>query len=85
MKIAAKRKRIEDKIANLYNDIKELQKVCPHENLQGKYQASTGNYDPSSNSYWVNFLCQDCGLRWTEDQSDVRLGVTKDGFKFTKI
>ncbi len=85
MRIRTAVKNIEQKITKLYNDIKDLQEVCPHDNLQGKFGANTGNYDRSNDSYWVDFVCQDCKKRWSEDQMEIGYGVTKDGFKFTRV
>jgi hypothetical protein len=85
MKIRNAVKRLEDKITKLYNDIKDIRETCPHEHLQGKFGANTGNWCSSDDSYWVDFVCQDCGKRWTEDQMEIGYGVTKDGFKFTRV
>ncbi len=51
--------------------ITKLQAECPHsdETLLKKYEADTGNYDPSDDRYWANLWCQICGARWTVDSS----------------
>lgn len=61
---------INKKIDNLYSKKQNLQLECHHENLQGRYGANTGNYSSSDDYYWVDFMCSDCGKRWTEDQQD---------------
>jgi hypothetical protein len=67
MKIETKRKRIEQKIEKLYQELKHLQLNCPHINLKKQYRASTGNYDPSPHRYWIYYHCQDCNLTWSID------------------
>lgn len=27
-----------------------------------------GNYDPSADSYWIEFVCPDCHKKWIEEQ-----------------
>jgi len=76
--------------AKAYMDIKAVQdEVCPHEGLEGKYGGSSGNYDPSCDSYWVDFKCSVCGKRWTEDQDQQRyLGgknTSKAGFHWAQV
>lgn len=63
------------------------QECCLHVNLRGEYMKPVFRDD----SYWVDFVCPDCGKRWTEDQADVRFDqaerttVTKEGFSFIKV
>lgn len=47
---------------------KELQDLCLHLNVSKKYQGSSGNYDPTADSYWIEFRCPDCKKFWTKDQ-----------------
>lgn len=49
--------------------IERFQVNCPHKNVQKKYGANTGNYDPSADCYWTNFRCFDCEKRWREEGS----------------
>lgn len=65
-----KRKRItiQDKIATLNEQLKELQNLCRHPNVEKKYGGNTRNYDPSADSYWIEWKCPDCGKFWTTDQ-----------------
>lgn len=49
--------------------IEQIQKECPHTNAQKKHRADTGNYDPSSDCYWTEFTCSDCGKMWSEEGS----------------
>lgn len=46
----------------------DLQNQCNHVNVDKTYKGNSGNYDPSANSYWIEFKCSDCGKFWTEDQ-----------------
>jgi hypothetical protein len=45
-----------------------LQEACPHPDATKEPKANTGNYDPSSDCYWYDCHCPDCGKFWTEDQ-----------------
>ena len=55
----------EEKIAK---ELAKLQSSCQHPNVLSKYNSNTGNYDPSSDSYWIEYSCPDCRKRWIEDQ-----------------
>lgn len=46
----------------------DLQEECSHPDVEKEAKASTGNYDPSADSYWYNCYCPDCGKQWREDQ-----------------
>lgn len=72
-------------IEEAYKEIKEIQSVCTHEGLTGKYGANTGNYCRDDDSYWVDFTCPECGKTWTEDQEEVGYQTSKEGFKFTRV
>lgn len=65
-----KRKRINiyDKIKKLNEQIAELQSLCTHLDVTKKYKGDTGNYDPSADSYWIEWRCPDCGKFWITDQ-----------------
>jgi len=73
-----------DLISKIYKEIKEIQSTCMHDGLIGEYGANTGNYCRQDDSYWVDFMCPECGKEWAEDQLDVGYLVSKEGFKFTK-
>lgn len=57
---------IKDTIEELHRVIKFLQDDCQHKNLNKEYKSNTGNYDPSCDSYWIEYECLDCGKRWDE-------------------
>lgn len=57
--------RREDKLAS---ELAKLQSTCTHPNLEKTYKSNTGNYDPTADSYWIEFRCPDCRARWNEDQ-----------------
>lgn len=46
----------------------ELQAICSHPSATKKSRGSSGNYDPSADSYWIEFKCPDCNKFWMEDQ-----------------
>lgn len=59
------------------HDLKMLQRECEHPNVEKKYGSDTGNYDPSADSYWIDWRCPDCSKFWTTDQS--RENILKPG------
>lgn len=44
-------------------------KHCTHPDVTKKYEGSTGNYDPTCDSYWIRWRCPDCEHTWITDQS----------------
>lgn len=66
--IQRKRKTIRDKYVTLSIQLAELQEICNHPDVTKKYGGNTGNYDPSADSYWIDWHCPDCDKRWTTDQ-----------------
>lgn len=66
--INIKRKAIEKRRDKAYAELKALHVICPHVNASHVNKASTGNYDPSADSYWTEHKCMDCGWFWTTDQ-----------------
>jgi len=68
MKISTKVKKINENISALRKNLSEIQETCPHINLTKTSHGSTGNYDPTQDSYWYEFICHDCGKRWSEEQ-----------------
>lgn len=51
-----------------YSKLKLLQVECLHPNVEQKYGANTGNYDPSADRYWIDWKCPDCYKHWQTDQ-----------------
>jgi len=66
--IVRKRQAVERKMKKLCEDLSQLQESCPHKNADYVPRGSSGNYDPSNDSYWYDITCLDCGKRWVEDQ-----------------
>lgn len=58
-------------ISILQNKIKDIQDNCSHPEgaVTKEYGSNTGNYDPSSDCYWTNFVCGLCSKRWQEEGS----------------
>lgn len=59
---------IRNKIDRLNDQLGELQEQCQHPNVEKTYKGNTGNYDPSADSYWIDWLCPDCKKYWMTDQ-----------------
>lgn len=52
----------------LLDQLVELQELCQHPNVTKTYKGSTGHYDPSADSYWIDWKCPDCDKFWVTDQ-----------------
>ena len=59
---------IKNEIDLLEMEVLNFQANCRHTNAVHQYCGDSGNYDPSRDSYWIEFHCYDCGKYWTEDQ-----------------
>ena len=57
MKTVKEYKKRNDK---LRSKIIKIQSKCLHDRGEYSYGSNTGNYDPSCDSYWVDFKCHDC-------------------------
>lgn len=71
---------IQDQILILKLQIKKIQSNCEHNEfkelndystihkpvfVEHVYDSNSGNYDPSSDSYWVTYTCKICEQTWT--------------------
>lgn len=61
---------IKAEIQKLVDQLDSIQADCSHPKgaLKTKHGSSTGNYDPTSDSYWTDYHCTICDKKWTEDQ-----------------
>jgi hypothetical protein len=66
--IRAEAARLGKVISRAGDKLKALRESCPHPNRTHKYGSNTGNYDPSSDRYWIDWDCPDCGKHWSTDQ-----------------
>ena len=57
--------RIQKQIVELQVELRTHQSKCKHKRATYTYGANTGNYDPSSDCYWIDFRCPTCQKRWT--------------------
>lgn len=72
MNLKTRVKRLKAKIDLLQCELRIIQDhECEHPKKSLFYMAgsNTGNYDPSSDCYWLDFDCNICGKRWTTDQT----------------
>lgn len=58
--------------------IGELQTSCTHTGVLYKFRGNTGNYDPSDNSYWIEWDCPICTRRWTTPQDNAALNKIQE-------
>ena len=65
--IVRKRLKLESKIAEYNEKIKELENSCMHHNLRYRYDGTSGGWD-SQGSYWVDWYCPDCDKKWSTSQ-----------------
>lgn len=68
MNIKTEYQRLVKRRVKLNADIGALQALCTHPDAEHVNHASTGNYDPSADSYWTDHKCPDCGKCWMTDQ-----------------
>lgn len=61
-------KRLHEKAAAITDALEAEQQACGHPFLQKRNRGSTGNYDPSSDSYWAEYYCDVCDKRWVDEQ-----------------
>lgn len=54
-------------ITTLQFKIAAIQESCQHENNIADYESNTGNYDPTSDCWWVFVKCLDCDKRMRFD------------------
>lgn len=66
--VQRKYKTITGRVSKLNEQLEELRSLCLHPNVDKKYRADTGNWDPHQDSYWIDWHCPDCGRRWRTDQ-----------------
>jgi len=61
---------LKNQIKEIQAKIEKIQEDCSHPPLvlQKIHKSNTGNYDPSNDSYWIDFHCQLCDKRWRQDQ-----------------
>lgn len=60
--------RIMEAIEALNDALEAHQGRCKHKRVKKEYKGNTGNYDPSTDCYWINWFCPTCLKRWTTDQ-----------------
>lgn len=58
---------IDKREEKLAKELAKLQSICQHPNVLSKHDSNTGNYDPSADSYWIDYTCPDCRKRWRKD------------------
>jgi hypothetical protein len=65
-----KREFIEEQLSFWLGELDKLQKKCSHKRATCEYKASTGNYDPSQDSYWAEISCPTCGKQWIAESDN---------------
>ncbi len=61
--------RLQKKIGDLQDRIRDIQNDCRHPDNQliVKHRGDTGNYDPSCDIYWTEYHCSVCDKMWSND------------------
>jgi len=54
--------RLDKKVQTLTTELEGLQAKCLHKNVKTEHGGNTGNYDPTSDIYWTETTCLDCGF-----------------------
>ena len=52
---------LKNRIKDYQERLDRWQSECPHDIVEGQYKASTGNWCPQDDSYWITATCLDCG------------------------
>lgn len=60
--------RMQKEIVALRDELRRHQAKCRHLKATKENRGNTGNYDPSANSYWIEFSCPTCLRKWSRDQ-----------------
>lgn len=55
---------LERRAAKIDREIRDIQEACPHPDAISVARSNTGNFDPSHDCYWTEFLCPHCGKQW---------------------
>jgi transposase-like protein len=66
--IRVKRLELELQQATIAKQIRDMQAICTHPNVNKSYHSNSGNYDPSADCEYYRFECPDCGKTWSEDK-----------------
>lgn len=63
------------------------QNTCTHpiDKLVKNYSSNTGNYDPSSDIYFVNVKCTVCNERWSASTSASKVNVDPEYSKLSRL
>lgn len=61
--ITKARDKILIKIGEMHIALSNLQAECKHPNAERINGGDTGNYDRSSDCYWIDVKCPDCGFK----------------------
>jgi len=62
--IKKRMQRLQAKKQKIHEEIVAVQTAYPHADLKSTWGSDTGNWDPSADSYWKDYHCQDCDKRW---------------------
>lgn len=73
-------------LLNAQQELTNRRKKCSHNKITYKHGSNTGNYDPSSDCYWVTIKCLDCGNVQTFYDEGVQIAMNNFGklFKSTE-
>jgi hypothetical protein len=55
---------LQAEIAILNGQIKNIQDSCDHIHFVSIPGCNTGNYSPSDDCYWTDYMCHTCLLKW---------------------
>jgi hypothetical protein len=69
--IREKREALELISRNAHAALAALQNQCEHKgDLTYQYKGGGGGWDKSSDDYWMEWHCHECGKMWTTDQNN---------------
>lgn len=76
--IREKREALELIAKNAHDALAALQNQCAHKgDLTYQYQGGGSGWDKSSDDYWMEWHCYECGKRWSTSQQNAYELTTK--------
>jgi|GEM_PF-1842449 len=67
-KILKTKEKLHTKMAQIEQQLYNLRKDCTHPRVIKSGNSDIGNWCRGDDRYWYDFVCPDCGARWSENQ-----------------
>ena len=84
IEIKTKIQRLNAKIDAHNAQIKQLRMICTHPEVIKTAKSDTGNWCKDDDAYWYEFVCEECGSRWQEEQRIYNQRMREDKWVWEK-